>query len=86
MEKEIRNALCSMRGSNASDLVRQYCRDTIVDEIGEMIYDGLADVAFLAASKIEEKNLAGMAARKIASSSAYQPDIKQRAAAFLKEE
>lgn len=83
MEADIRNALLAANGSNAMDLARAYCRATVTDEIGEMIYDDLADTAFLAALKIEDYELANLAARAVVNSESYSEEATGRAKAYL---
>ncbi len=85
MEAEIRSSLVSSQGHNAAELVRRYCRDTITDEIHEMINDKVnVDVAFFAAIGINEYSLARAAAEVLVTSDSYSEDVREKASAYLR--
>lgn len=84
MEKVIRDSLVNSRGKNATTLIGQYCRDTVIEELEEML-DEMADIVFLAAKEISEFKLAERAAEKISKSNKYDNESKQAASAYLEE-
>ncbi len=83
MEREIRDSLVSLRGSSAGDLAARYCRETVTDEIWEMMYAGLADIAFLSALNISDNRLAKSAAIIVVNSDSYDKSVVVRAKEFL---
>jgi hypothetical protein len=84
MEAEIRNSLLSSCGHSAVDLSHRYCRETVIDEIREMVGNKEnLDVAFLAALGIKEWSLVRAAAEELANFDSYSAEIKAKALDYL---
>lgn len=84
MEAEIRNSLKVSKGHSAVDLAHRYCRETVIDEIREMISDRSdLDVAFLSALNMKEWSLVRAAAEELVESKDYSEDIVAKASNYL---
>jgi pimeloyl-CoA synthetase len=84
MEAEIRNSLVSSQGHSAIDLAHRYCRETVIDEIHEMISDRTnLDIAFLSALSMKEWSLVRAAAEELIKSGGYSKEIAAKAYNYL---
>jgi len=84
MEELIRDPLIKSGGSAARDLARRFDRDTVLDELWEMV-DGNPDIVFVGATDLQEVKLARVAAEYVLQRE-YGEDIKRRVNAFLIEQ
>jgi hypothetical protein len=83
MEKEIRESLVSSEGLSALELSRRYCRETVIDELWEMIHEAPL-IVFAAAKQIKELALVTASAKKIIHSHLYSQDKKDEVQSSLK--
>jgi hypothetical protein len=84
MEEVIRNPLVESGGSAARILADRYCRETVIDELWEMVFTN-ADVVFTSAIELGEVKLAKVAAENVLQGE-YGEEIKKKVDAFLKEQ
>ena len=86
MDKEISVPLISSGGTSVRELINDYGREAVMDNLYELVYD-TADIVFVAAWDLRDRDLTKVAAEKLVEEGRYleHKELKHRAAAYLNE-
>lgn len=86
MDKEISGPLISSGGTAVRDLITKYGREAVMDNLWELVYD-TADIVFVAAWDLRDKDLTKAAAENLIKKGRYlkHKELRQRATAYLNE-